>query len=132
MVLAPFSDFTLSSLKLYRINLSFSHKHVLIFTNFHNITFFFFYSLTQLVKLFNNSIVLLSLEALIDSSCSSLSSCIFKKVKLLRVASLFFFCRCLLANQALGTLSYMSQFCIISLLQCIIQLFFQLFCMALQ
>ena len=68
MILVPFFSPTLSSLKLRCIALSFSHKHVLLLTNSHNITYFVFQSLTQLVTAFNCfccTIVLGSIESFI-------------------------------------------------------------------
>ena len=54
MVLAPLYTPTLSSLNLCCIAFSFSHTHVLLLTNYHNINFFVLKCLSQLVNFFNS------------------------------------------------------------------------------
>ena len=132
MVSAPFDAFTLSWLKLCCDALS-------CFTSMHwslpiFITSLFLYS--RIWRNFSNysivSVVSFSLASLSASLCSSLGCCIFKQCDIFRVAifrNVFF--HLFLKIEHLLLLLFMIPFCINSLLQCTIQLFFQLFCMVL-
>ena len=78
------------------------------------------------------SVVPLPLAAFSASLCSSLSCSIFKRADIFRVASLLLFAHSFLQINHLVPLLFLIQFCIISLLQCIIQPEFQFVCMDLQ
>ena len=83
--------------------LKFFHKHVLLLTNFHNITFLSSIVWHNLSSSSIVSVVPLYLVAFSASSWSSLSQCIFKRVDIFRATIFRIIFPCALANQSLCT-----------------------------
>ena len=104
----------------------------MLLTNLHNINFLSSWFLRNLSRSSIVFAVPLPLVAFSALSYYYISLLLFKQAELFRVNSFRFFFHVFLKMKDLVLLLFLSLYCIISLLRCIIQLLFQLFCMALQ